>query len=112
MKTKLTAALTLILALGATTALAATAGENWESHCAKCHGTDGKAQTKLGQKMKLKDYTDPASLAKLSDADLIKATTEGVKEGSKEKMKGYSDKLSAAEIADLVKFIRGLSAAK
>lgn len=109
MKTKLIASLTIVLALGATSALAAAAGENWENHCAKCHGADGKAQTKLGLKMKLKDYTNPASLAKLSDADLTKATTEGVKENGKEKMKGYSDKLSADEIAALVKHIRSFA---
>ncbi len=109
MKTKLIASLTIVLALGATSALAATAGENWENHCAKCHGADGKAQTKLGTKMKLKDYTDPASLAAISDADLVKATAEGVKENGKEKMKAYSDKLSADEITDLVKYIRAMA---
>jgi len=110
MKTKLIASLTIVLALGATSALAATAGENWENQCAKCHGPDGKAQTKMGVKLKLKDYSDPASLAKFSDADLAKATAEGVKENGKEKMKGYGDKLSAEEIADLVKHMRGFTA--
>ena len=110
MKTKLIASLTAVLALGATAALAATAGENWDNNCAKCHGQDGKAQTKMGLKMKLKDYSNPASLAKFSDADLTKATAEGVKENGKEKMKGYSDKLSADEIAALVKHIRGFAA--
>ena len=110
MKTKLIASLTAVLALGATAALAATAGENWDNNCAKCHGPDGKAQTKIGTKMKLKDYSNPASLAKFTDADLAKATAEGVKDNGKEKMKGYSDKLSADEIAALVKHIRGFSA--
>ena len=110
MKTKLIASLTVILALGATSALAATAGENWENQCAKCHGPDGKAETKLGKKMKLKDYSNAASLAKFSDADLAKATAEGVKENGKEKMKGFSDKLSADEIAALVKHMRGFAA--
>jgi mono/diheme cytochrome c family protein len=110
MKTKLIASLTVILAVGATSALAATAGENWENHCAKCHGADGKAETKLGKKMKLKDYSDAAAMAKFTDADLAKATAEGVKENGKEKMKGYSDKLSAEEIAALVKHIRGFAA--
>jgi cytochrome c553 len=110
MKTKLIASLTVVLALGATAALAATPGENWDSQCAKCHGPDGKAQTKLGTKMKLKDYSNPASLAKFTDADLTKATAEGVKENGKEKMKGYGDKLSADEIAALVKHIRGFAA--
>jgi cytochrome c553 len=110
MKTKLIASLTAVIALGATSALAATAGENWDNLCAKCHGADGKAQTKLGTKLKLKDYSNPASLAKFSDADLVKATTEGVKENGKELMKGFSDKLSADEITALVKQIRGFSA--
>jgi cytochrome c553 len=110
MKTKLIASLTVILAIGATSALAATVGENWENQCAKCHGPDGKAQTKMGVKLKLKDYSNPVSLAKFTDADLTKATAEGVKENGKEKMKGYSDKLSADEIAALVKHIRGFAA--
>jgi len=109
MNTKLIASLAIGLALGATSALAATAGENWENHCAKCHGTDGKAQTKYGTKMKLKDYANPASLSAFSDADLAKATAEGVKENGKEKMKGYGDKLSADEIAALVKHIRSFA---
>jgi len=112
MKTKLIASLALILACGATYSLAATASENWETHCAKCHGADGKAATKLGQKLKLKDYTNPASLASVSDADLTKATAEGVKEGAKEKMKGYKDKLSSDEITALVQYIRAFAKAK
>jgi len=110
MKNKLIASLTVVLALGATSALAATAGENWDTHCAKCHGPDGKAQTKLGTKLKLKDYSNPASLAKFTDADLAKATAQGVKDNGKEKMKGFSDKLSPDEITALVKQIRGFAA--
>ena len=91
-------------------ASAADVKETWAKDCAKCHGADGKAQTKIGTKMKLKDYSNPASLAKFTDADLAKATAEGVKDNGKEKMKGYSDKLSADEIAALVKHIRGFSA--
>ena len=109
MKTKLIASLVISLALGATAGLAASAGENWETHCAKCHGADGKAQTKLGSKLKLKDYTNAASLAKFTDADLAKATAEGVKENGKEKMKGYGDKLTPEEVTALVAHIRSFA---
>lgn len=109
MKTTLIASLTAALALGATAALAAPAGENWDTHCAKCHGADGKAQTKLGAKLKLKDYTNAASLAKFTDADLAKATAEGVKENGKEKMKGYGDKLTPEEVTALVAHIRSFA---
>ena len=37
---------------------AAPAADNWDANCAKCHGPDGKGQTKVGKKLNLKDYTD------------------------------------------------------
>ena len=34
---------------------AGDAKENWTKHCAKCHGADGKGQTKMGQQSGAKD---------------------------------------------------------
>ena len=106
---KLTALGTLFL-LGAAFSQAATADENWDNHCAKCHGADGKGQTKIGRKLKLKDYTDAAVQADMKDADMVKAITDGVVENGKEKMKSFKDELSAAEITDLVAYIRKFKA--
>jgi len=44
--------------------------------------------------------------AKLTDDELLKAITTGVKEGEKEKMKAFNDALTKEEIADLVAFVR------
>ena len=101
-----TTALGLGLVLAASISLAAPAAENWENNCAKCHGADGKGETKVGKKLKVKDYTDAAVQAKLTDADLVKAITEGVTEGDKEKMKSFKDTFTKDEIADLVAFVR------
>ena len=52
----------LAIALGfaaAMTASAADAKENWEKSCAKCHGADGKGQTKMGKKLNVRDMTEP-----------------------------------------------------
>ncbi len=87
-------------------AFAAPAAENWENHCAKCHGADGKGQTKVGKKLNIKDYTDAKVQAAMKDEEIIKATTEGISEKGKEKMKAYKDELSAAEIKDFVAYIR------
>lgn len=93
--------------LGTSPLLAADAKTNWEKHCQKCHGADGKGQTKVGKKLGLLDYTSAADQAKFTDADAIKATTEGVKDkAGKERMKGFKDELSAQEIKDLVGHIR------
>ena len=105
-----------ILAGGAIAALAAfafaaPAAENWENHCAKCHGADGKGQTKAGKKLQVKDYTDAKVQAEMKDADMIKATADGVNDKSgKEKMKAYKDELSAKEIEELVGYIRKFKA--
>jgi cytochrome c6 len=104
--------ITACLAVLLTPALgrAATAAENWENHCTKCHGDDGKGQTKPGKKLNLKDYSDPAVQAKMTDEEMTKAITEGVFDKGKEKMKAYKEELSADEIKDLVAYVRKLKA--
>ena len=86
---------------------AAPVAENWENHCTKCHGADGKGQTKAGKKLNVKDYTDAKVQAEMKDADMFKATKEGVfDKAGKEKMKAYKDELSDAEINELVAYVR------
>jgi cytochrome c6 len=95
------------LAAIAAFAFAAPAAENWENHCTKCHGADGKGQTKAGRKLNVKDYTDAKVQAEMKDADMIKATADGVNDkNGKERMKGYKDELSPKEIEELVAYIR------
>ena len=93
--------------IGAGLSVAAPVQENWDNHCAKCHGADGTGATKVGKKLKLKDYTDAAAQASFTDEDIVSATANGVKnEAGKEVMKGFSDKLSPEEIQEFVAFIR------
>lgn len=87
--------------------LAAPVGENWDNHCAKCHGADGKGQTKVGRKLKVKDYTDASVQAGMTDEEMLKATADGVfDDNGKEKMKAFKDELSSDEIKELVAYIR------
>ena len=100
-----------VLAAAATASYSATVGENWENNCTKCHGEDGKGQTKVGKKLKLKDYTDAKVQAEMKDEEMVKAIADGVNDAAgKEKMKAYKDELSAAEIKDLVAYIRKFKA--
>ena len=100
--------LAISLAFAAATALsqAAPASENWENLCAKCHGADGKGQTKIGKKLSVKDYTDAKVQADMKDDAMAKAINDGISEGGKEKMKGFKGELSPAEVTDLVAYIR------
>lgn len=107
---KITAACVAFVLAGAISH-AAPVAENWENHCAKCHGADGKGQTKAGKKLNAKDYTDAKVQAEMKDADMIKATADGVNDkAGKERMKAYKDELSADEIKALVAHIRKFKA--
>ncbi len=96
----------ILLAASLCQGRAADAKELWDKDCAKCHGKDGKGETKMGQKVGVRDYTDPKVQASFTDEEATKAIKDGVKKEDKEKMKGFSDKLSDDEIKLLVKYIR------
>ncbi len=98
----------LALTFAAGSAFAASAQENWENSCASCHGADGKAQTKQGKKLKIRDYTDPAVQAELKDEAMLKAILEGYVQNGKTTMKGFKEEYSEQEAKDLVAFIRQL----
>jgi mono/diheme cytochrome c family protein len=112
MKTRsLLLATSLAFALGTAVGHAAPASENWENLCAKCHGADGKGQTKVGKKLGLKDYTDAKVQAEMKDEEMAKVISGGVNDkAGKEKMKAYKDDISADEVKDLVAFVRKLKA--
>ena len=96
-----------LLVLASLSGQAAPVAENWENHCTKCHGDDGKGQTKAGKKLQLKDYTDAKAQAEMKDEEMVKAITDGIfDKAGKEKMKAYKDELSGAEITELVAYVR------
>ena len=90
---------TMVCVAGA--AQAADVAENWSKNCAACHGKDGSGNTMMGKKSGVGNYTDAAAQVKFTDAEAIKAITDG-----KDKMKSFKEKLTAEEIKDLVGYIR------
>jgi cytochrome c553 len=102
----------MILAVAATltaavvSVSAADVKENWEKSCAKCHGPDGKGDTKLGKRAEVKDFTDAKYQASMKDEDMIKAIKDGVKDGEKIRMKA-AEGLSDEEMKALATYVRG-----
>lgn len=87
---------------------AADAKSNWEDNCAKCHGAEGKGDTKMGKKLDIRDFTDAKVQAQFTDDDAFKAIKEGLKDsGGKTRMKAIEG-LSDDEIKALVQYVRGL----
>ncbi len=87
-----------------------TAEQNYRKNCAGCHGSDGKAKTRLGRKSGAKDISDKAAMAKLTDAEVFKTIKEGRKdEHGEEKMEAFADDLSDQEITAIVAYVRTLA---
>ena len=112
MKKLLAIGLTVFVA-SAVSALAADGKANFESNCAKCHGADGKGQTKIGQMLGIKDFTDAKVQAGFKDEDAVKALKDGIKDADgKTKMKafvtGADTPLTDDEVKALVAYVRGL----
>ena len=98
-----------MIAAAAATALTASAADAkaiYEKDCAKCHGADGKGETKMGKKMGAKDYTDAKVQAELKDDAAIKAIKEGFKDKEGKVLMKPAEGVSDAEIKALVAYMR------
>jgi cytochrome c553 len=85
--------------------LAGDAKEVYDKQCAKCHGEDGKGQTKMGEKLGCRDYSSAAVQSELKDDAAFNAIKDGLKKDGKSVMKpaqGVSDE----EIKGLVAHMR------
>ena len=101
--------LMMALVAGAATALslqAADVKDNYTANCTKCHGADGKGETKMGKKSGCKDYTDAKVQDALNDDKALKSLKEGMKDGDKELMKPFAEKLSDGDLKALVTYMR------
>ncbi len=92
----------------ALSASAADAKQNWSDHCASCHGADGKGQTKMGQRLGVKDFTDAKVQADLKDDAATKAIKEGLKNDDGKTLMKPFDTLSDDEVKALVAYVRSL----
>ena len=104
---------TIILAIGfgfaaAVAARAADVKDNWNTLCVKCHGADGKGNTKIGARLGVKDFTDAKVQADLKDDAAFKALREGLKSDDDKTLMKPFDSLSDDEIKALVAYVRGL----
>ena len=85
------------------------AKDKWDSLCAKCHGPEGKGDTKMGTKLGCKDFTDATVQAGIKDDAAFKALKEGLKsDDDKTLMKPFGDQLSDDDIKALVAYVHTL----
>jgi len=95
-----------VLAIPAMAAYAADAKTVYDKECTKCHGADGKGDTKMGKKMGAKDYTDAKVQDALKDDAAFKAIKEGFKDKDGKVLMKPSEGLSDEDIKGLVAYMR------
>jgi cytochrome c553 len=106
MNAKKLALLAVLLALPSFAVCAGDAKALYEKDCAKCHGSDGKGETKMGKKLGAKDYTDPKVQAALTDEAAFKATKEGLKDKEGKVLMKPAEGTSDDDITGLVAYMR------
>jgi cytochrome c553 len=106
--TKLTATIIAALALSAWTVPAADVAALFEKNCVKCHGADGKGDTKMGKKVNVKDLTDAKIQAEFTDEQAFKTIKEGKKDKEDKILMKAIEGASDEEIKALVAHVRTL----
>ena len=94
------------MALATLSARAGDAKALYDQSCAKCHGADGKGDTKVGQKLGVKDYTTAAVQDALKDDVAFKSIKEGLKDKDGKSLMKAADGITDADIKALVAYMR------
>ena len=103
--------LLLTLAFTSAALLSASAADGkaiYDKSCAKCHGKEGKGDTKMGQKLGCKDYTDAKVQTEMKDDAATKAIKEGLKDKEGKVLMKPAEDLSADDIKAVVAYMRTL----
>ena len=97
-----------LLAVSAVSVTAADAKALYEKECAKCHGADGKGETKMGKKLGAKDYSNPKSWEGLTDAAAAKAVKEGFKDKDGKVIMKPTEGVNDADATAIVDYMKTL----
>lgn len=109
MRKALTAGAILTIAMFATTTLTAADGKAlYEKNCAKCHGADGKGETKMGKKLGAKDYSTAKAWEGLTDAAAIKSVKEGYKDKQGKEIMKPSEGVTDADAKAIIDYMKTL----
>ena len=97
------AVLAAAVCLAGSMGFAQSSGEaTYKAKCQMCHGAKGAADTPTAKMLKVLPLSSP-EMKKLTEANMIKATTDG-----KGKMPAFKGKLSDAQVKEAVVYFRAL----
>ncbi len=94
------------MALATLSAHAGDAKSIYADNCTKCHGADGKGDTKMGQRLGVKDYSTAAVQDALKDDVAFKSIKEGLKDKDGKTLMKAADGIADEDIKALVAYMR------
>ena len=103
MKQSLTIFSTALMFLVTAHVLGADGKAIYAANCVKCHGNDGKGQTKMGKKLQVRDFTQPDVWNTFDDDDAFNAVKNGIKKDG-EVVMGY--KFPDADIKAVIEYMK------
>jgi len=71
--------------------------------CARCHGADGRGETRMGQQVEAPDISDPGRQRALGPGGMIASVTNG-----RGQMPAFKKRLTRRQIADSIAYVRTL----
>lgn len=80
----------------------------YTTHCVKCHGADGKGETKMGKKLEAKDYSSPKTWEGLTDAAAVKAVKDGYKDKEGKPVMKPTEGVSDADAKAIIEYMKTL----
>jgi len=98
----------LLIVTASFCAYGADAANNWVDQCAKCHGDNGKGETKMGRKLSIADLSDAKVQAKFTDEEAFKAMKSGLTDSSGKTTMKAIENLSDDDMKALIPFVRTL----
>lgn len=75
----------------------------YADRCVRCHGADGRGQTRMGREVEAPDMSDPAWQRARGDARMLASVSDG-----RGQMPAFKTKLSRQDIAASVAHVRTL----